>query len=205
MSLDSLPFNLFDVVLVFVLGLGIYAGRKSGMSGELLPVAKWLAILFVCAVAYEPLGALFGQTVGVFSTLSCYLIAYVGLALVVILLFLGIKRALGGKLLGSDLFGSAEYYLGMASGVVRFACVLLVGLALLNAHYFNPDRVRAMEKFQNDNYGSNFFPTLQSIQASVFEKSLTGPWIREKLSFLLIKPTEPDNKKDLHQKEAKWQ
>jgi methylphosphotriester-DNA--protein-cysteine methyltransferase len=32
-------------------------------------------------------------------------------------------------------------------------------------------------------------------------KSLTGPWIKQNLGFLLIKPTEPEDKQ-LHQKEA---
>ncbi|HSU57254.1 MAG TPA: CvpA family protein [Candidatus Dormibacteraeota bacterium] len=204
MSLDTLPFNGFDLVLVVVLGLGIYSGRKQGMSGELMPLVKWLAILFVCAAAYEPVGSLFFQTTGIFSNLTCYVMAYVGAALVIVLLFAAVKHSLGGKLVGSDMFGGAEYYLGMASGFVRFACILFVFLAVLNARYFSPAEVKAMEKFQDDVYGSNFFPTLHTLQAEVFEKSLTGPWIRDNLSFLLIKPTKPEGK-ELHQKEAKWQ
>src|SRR5262249_16894205 len=136
------------------------------------------------------------------SKLFCYIIAYVGTALVIVLLFAGIKRALGGKLLGSDLFGKAEYYLGMGSGLIRFACILLVVLAVLNARYYTVQEVKAEEKFQNDVYGSHFFPTLQNIQSTVFERSFTGPWIKENLSFLLIKPTAPE-KKELHQKDAK--
>ena len=136
-----------------------------------------------------------------FGRLSCYLLAYVGGALLVLLLFAGIKRALGGKLLGSDIFGRAEYYLGMGAGLVRFSCILLAALALLNARYFTPMEVRAMEKFQDDVYGSNFFPTLHSLQTTVFDKSLTGQWIKKNLGFLLIKPTEPE-KKELHQKEV---
>ena len=204
MNLDSLPFNTFDIALVVFLVAGIYSGRRHGMSVELLSLVKWLAILFVCAVAYEPVGAMFGQSVSMFSTLSCYLMAYVGSALVILLLFAVVHRALGGKLLGSDLFGKAEYYLGMGSGFIRFACVLLAGLALLNARYFSPTEVKAMENFQNDVYGSNYFPTLHTLQATVFEKSLTGPWIRENLGFLLIKPTAPESK-EIHQKEASWQ
>jgi uncharacterized membrane protein required for colicin V production len=203
MNLDALPFNTFDVLLVVILGAGLYHGRKAGMSGELLSMAKWLAIVFACAMAYEPLGAYFAQSTDMFSTLSCYLMAYVGSALVIILIFAGISRALGGKLLGSDLFGGAEYYLGMGSGLVRYSCILLAGLALLNARFFPSSEVKAMERFQNDVYGSNFFPGLHSVQASVFEKSLVGPWIKEYLSFFLIKPTEPE-KKELHQKDAKW-
>jgi len=203
MSMDSLPFNAFDLILVTVLVLGIFRGRKNGMSGELMYVLKWLTILFVCALAYEPIGALCGQTVGLFSTLSSYLMAYIGAAIVILLLFTGLNRAVGGKLLGSDLFGGAEYYLGMGSGLIRFACVLLTALALLNARYYSPQEVKAEEAFQNDVSGSHYFPTLHSVQATVFERSLTGPWIRDNLGFLLIKPTEP-NSTELHQKEAKW-
>jgi hypothetical protein len=136
-----------------------------------------------------------------FSRLTSYLIAYVAGALAIFFLFLGIKRVLSGKLVGSDIFGRSEYYLGMGSGVVRFSCMLLAALALLNARYFSPTEVRAMEKFQDDVYGSNFFPTLHSVQTTVFDRSLTGPWIKENLGFLLIKPTEPENK-TMHQKEA---
>jgi hypothetical protein len=120
--------------------------------------------------------------------------------LLVMLVFAGIKRLMGGKLVGSDIFGRSEYYLGMGAGLVRFSCMLLAALALLNARYFSPLEVRAMEKFQDDVYGSNFFPTLHSLQASVFDKSLSGPWIKANLGFLLIKPTEPE-KRDLHQKD----
>ena len=179
MNLDQLPFNGFDVALVVILGLGIYYGRRKGMSGELLSVAKWLAILFGCAALYAPIGAYFVGSTSIFSTLFCYLMAYVGSALVIVLIFIGISRALGGKLVGSDVFGGAEYYLGMGSGLVRACCMLLVGLALLNAQYFSSTEVRAMEKFQDDVYGSNFFPTLHTFQSYVFEKSLAGPWIKE--------------------------
>ena len=200
MNLDQLPINLFDLVLIVVLIAGLAQGRKHGMSEELMSLLKWLAILFGCAELYEPAGQFVGGFTNMFGRLSCYLVAYVGGALVLLLLFAGIKRALGGKLLGSDIFGQAEYYLGMGAGLVRFACILLAALALLNARYFSPLEVRAMEKFQDDVYGSNFFPTLHSVQATVFDKSLTGPWIKANLGFLLIKPTEPDTR-ELHQKD----
>jgi hypothetical protein len=61
--------------------------------------------------------------------------------------------------------------------------------------------VRAMVNFQNDVYGSNYFPTWHTAQEVVFEKSLSGPWIKEHLGFLLIKPTQPEDKQ-YHQKDA---
>ena len=200
MSLEQLPINLFDLVVIVVLALGIFRGRKHGMSEELLSLATWLAILFGCAALYQPGGELLTQFTSVFGRLSSYLIAYVAGALLFSLLFAGIKRVLGGKLLGSAIFGRSEYYLGMASGLVRFSCILLAALALLNARYFSPTEVKAREKYDNDVYGSSFFPTLHSVQSTVFDRSLTGPWIKENLGFLLIKPTEPEHK-EFHQKE----
>jgi uncharacterized membrane protein required for colicin V production len=200
-SLEQLPINFFDASVIIVLLVGIARGRKHGMSEELLSMIQWLAILFGCAAIYEPTGEMIRQSTSVFSRLSCYLLAYGAVGLLVVLVFAGIKRTLGGKLLGSDIFGRSEYYLGMASGLVRSSCILLAVLALLNARYFSPTEVRAMERFQDDVYGSNFFPTLQSVQATVFDKSLTGPWIKQNLGFLLIKPTEPE-KRELHQKEV---
>ena len=203
MSLDALPFNAFDLLLVVILAAGIYTGRKEGMSGGLIPLLRWLCIVFICAVAYEPLGNLFNTSASIFSTLTCYLLAYVGSALIIVATFIGIKRALGGKLLGSDVFGSTEYYFGMGSGLVRFACIVLAFLALLNARLYSSAEIKAHEKYVNDVYGKDYFPGLQALQSTVFEKSLTGPWIKENLAFFLIKPTAPEDK-SLHQKDAKW-
>jgi uncharacterized membrane protein required for colicin V production len=205
MNFSWFPFNAFDFLVALILVGGLLRGRKQGMSSELLALSKWLAVLFVCAVAYEPIGSFFNQSTSMLSMLACYLLAYIGSALVIVLVFMGIHRALGGKLIGSDVFGKTEYYLGMGSGLLRFACGLLVGLALLNAPYYSPKKVQAMEKFQNDNYGSNFFPTLYTVQSSVFERSVCGKWIREHLGFLLIKPTEGSGDKKFHQADAPWQ
>ncbi|HNW06692.1 MAG TPA: CvpA family protein, partial [Verrucomicrobiota bacterium] len=141
MSFSQLPINVFDVVVIAMLGLGIYKGRKYGMSEELLRLLKWLAIVFGCAFIYEPAGRMLGQYTTLLGRLSCYVLAYVGCAVLIVLLFAGIQRLLGGKLVGSDVFGRAEYYLGMGSGMVRLGCILLAALALLNARYFSPTEV----------------------------------------------------------------
>lgn len=200
LDLSNLPVNAFDFALVAILVVGVLQGRKHGMSEELLGVIKWVAILVGCALLYEPAGNLFAQSTPMFSHLSCYLMVYITAAVVIFFAFVGIKRGLGGKLVGSDIFGGAEYYLGMASGLVRFTCILLVGLALLNARFFSQAEIDAMAASRKEIYGSDFFPGLHSLQSLVFERSLTGPWIKKSLSFLLIKPTEPENK-DFKQKE----
>jgi uncharacterized membrane protein required for colicin V production len=200
MSLDNLPVNLFDLVFLVVLVAGVLQGRKNGMSVELMSVLKWVAVVLGCALVYAPVGTYLANA-SPFSLLASFMMVYVAAALVILSLFALFKHSLGGKLIGSDVFGRSEYYLGMASGLVRFSCVLLVVLAMLNARYFSPTEVRAMEKFQNDVYGSNFFPTWHSAQEVVFEKSLTGPIIRQYFGFLLIQPTQAEEKQ-YHQKEA---
>lgn len=200
MSFDNLPLNAFDLLLVGVLVAGLFRGRKQGMSEELLSLMKWLAIVLLAALAYQPAGQVLASSTSVFSLLSCYLMAYIGAILLILVVFALIKRAFGGKLLGSDIFGSAEYYLGMGSGMVRYGCILLAALALLNARAYDATEVRAMENFQKREFGSTYFPTLQMMQSMVFQKSLVGPWIHDNLGFLLITPTRPE-KKELRQKE----
>jgi uncharacterized membrane protein required for colicin V production len=199
-NLFQLPVNAFDLVVIAVLAIGIFQGRKHGMSEELLSVTKWLAILFGCWALYQPGAALIAQFTTVFDQLSCYLMAYVAGAMLILALFAGITRTLGGKLIGSDIFGRSEYYLGMGSGLVRVSCILLTALALLNARYFSPAEIQRTDRNQNETYGSRMFPTLYTVQATVFERSFTGPYIKEYLGFLLIKPTQPDTK-GIHQKE----
>ncbi len=200
LNLNSLPFNAFDVALVVVLGLGIFAGRKHGMSEELMGLIKWLAVAIGCALVYQPAGEWLAAS-SPFSLLSSYLMVYISTALLILGIFALLKHRLGGKLIGSDIFGRSEFYLGMGAGFVRFACILVAGLALLNARYFSSQEVMAMERFQDDVYGSNYFPTLHTAQSVVFEKSLLGPYIKENLSFLLIHPTPPEDKQ-YHQKEV---
>jgi uncharacterized membrane protein required for colicin V production len=191
--MNNLPFNWFDAAVIVLLAIGLQRGRKRGMSEEFLTSLMWLTIVVTCALAYEPLGQIL-TGMSPFSRLFSFILCYLAVALVVSGMFMFLKRTLGGKLIGSDTFGSAEYYLGMPAGMVRFACILLAGLALLNARQYRSEEVKAMAKFQNDNYGSQFFPGLHTLQAEVFEHSFTGPPIKKHLSFLLIKPTLPESR-----------
>jgi uncharacterized membrane protein required for colicin V production len=188
MSLDKLPFNWFDFVIVIILLIGVQRGRKRGMSEEMLTMLRWVALVLVCGYYYEPVGRAIADA-SVFSLLESYVMAYVALALGVAIFFSLIKRAVGGKLVGSDAFGKGEYYLGMPSGVLRVACMLVAALALLSARDFSPGEIKAREKYEKDMYGSDFWPTLHVAQEAVFVQSFTGPYIKKYLGFLLIKPT----------------
>jgi hypothetical protein len=93
------------------------------MSEEFLSLLKWLIDCRGGCFAYRPVGQFLFDTCRLFSLLTCYLIAYMCLIIVARGRFRASEARIGGKLLGSDIFGSAEYYLGMGSGLIRFGCI----------------------------------------------------------------------------------
>ena len=190
MNIANLPFNWFDIVVMIVLLVGVRSGRKHGMSQEVMFMLTWVALVILCGIAYEPLGLWLASTAGLGKLLS-YVLAYALTAAFVALVFVFLQRVIGERLKGSDTFGKAEYYLAMPAGMLRFACIILAFLALLNARLYHTYEIKAMTKFQDENYGSQFFPTLQSVQSDVMEQSFVGSQARKYLSFLLIKPTAP--------------
>lgn len=184
----NLPVNWFDVFVLLMLLIGYSRGKKNGMSQESLAMLKWIAVMLLPAIAYEPLGQWLAATAQL-GKLSAFLIAYIATALVVALIFILLTGPLAEKMKGSDAFGKAEFYLAKPAGVLRFACVVMVLLALLNARYYSTAEVRAAKKYDLENYGSSFFPHLYAIQDDVFKNSFTGSQIHKHLDFLLIKPT----------------
>ena len=194
MKEDTFGISWVDLALLLVLGLGLWRGRKRGMSEELLDIIKWALIVVVAGFLYEPGGRFLADMTSVFSLASCYVAVYMGLALLIVILFSFIRRGVGAKLVGSDVFGSAEYYLGMVAGVFRYACIILVGLAFLNARYYSPEELRARAKYQQDNFGSSFFVTLPDLQEEVFKHSFAGRFTQEYLNVVLIRPTAGEDK-----------
>lgn len=188
-----MPFNWFDVVILLFLGLGVQRGRKHGMSQEIILVLKWISIILVGGLCYGVVGDVISDN-SVFSRLAGYLMAYIVIALGITVAFWAITKMANGKLVGSDVFGSGEYYLGMVAGFLRYTCILIFALSLLNARLYSQKEIKEDLSFQNDVYGSDFFPKLYTVQDDVFKKSLVGPHIHDELGFLLIKGTPPEYK-----------
>jgi uncharacterized membrane protein required for colicin V production len=183
--------NWFDAVVLVVILFGFRSGRKHGMSEELIITLQWIAIVVAGAFLYKPLGDMLAASSPV-SHLFCYMAMYVSLAIVTKLVFAGFKKAIGGKLIGSDVFGGGEYYLGMVAGGVRFACMLVAAMALLNAPYYSQADIAAAKAYTMQNYGSNFFPEMFQIQQDVFKDSLVGGLIKQKADILLIASTKSE-------------
>jgi Colicin V production protein len=202
----KLLFNWFDVALILVLGFGFWRGRRNGMTKEFLPSTQWLVVVIAGGLGNEPLGnvllqqgiirTVFGKTFN--EKTAAYLSAYLICALAVFLVFTFLKRFFKPKLEGSNVFGGSEYYAGMAAGVIRFACMLIFALALLNAPYYSDAEIQAARVYNNKVFGGgmqgfsgDFFPTLSELQMAVFKDSLTGPLLKKNLEVLLVNSVPP--------------
>lgn len=193
----GLPFNWFDLVVVAVLGFGLFRGRRNGMAKELLPLFEWLVLVLVPGLGYAMLAGLLSGFLH--DSLWNCIVAYLTLALAVFILFTILKRRLAEKLVKSDFFKGGEYYLGMLSGMVRYGCVLVFALALLNAPVYTPKQIlEQRERDQRDfgggpdsGFSGNYFPHVSTVQAEVFKESFLGPRIKVDLGVLLIETGQP--------------
>jgi uncharacterized membrane protein required for colicin V production len=184
-----------DLLVLILVVVGILRGRKRGMSEELLDIIKWTLVIVVAGLLYGPGGRLLAQT-SVISKLFAYVFAYGMIALTIVVLFMHIKSRIGEKLMSSDVFGSAEYYLGMAAGAYRYVCIFLVAMAFLNARYYSPADLADSKKFQDDNFGTQLFPTIPDVQREVFDRSMTGRLAQRYLHVVFIQPTAPGSGKE---------
>jgi hypothetical protein len=198
LSLQHSPLNWFDLVVVITLLLGMRQGRKNGMSVELTPMMQWICIVAFGALLYRPLGDMLADSCPM-ERVFCYITVYIIVAIAVKCMFSGLKKMAGGKLAGSDIFGRGEFYLGMVGGAVRFLCILLAALALLNAPYYSAADIASNKAYQVDMYGSTFFPGLSNVQIQIFKESLLGGLLKDNAEFVLIASTKSE-KKDLPRK-----
>ncbi len=189
----SAVFDYFDIVAVAWLILGLYLGRRRGMSQEVLPLLQWLGIVAAAGLLYAPFSVVVHQATQ-FSPLWSNITAYLLIALGVHLIYLWMKHILAERLVKKDLFGRGEFYLGMMAGCVRFGCMLLAGIALMNSKVATAADLEKTAKFQADWFSDIRFPTYGEFQQDVLVKSCTGSFVESNLKPILIATASPDVK-----------
>jgi uncharacterized membrane protein required for colicin V production len=193
---SNLSVNYFDLIVLICLILGMIRGRKLGMSQVLLPTLKWLAIVILAGFGYRAVSVFLRQSVpGAFDLLWANRVGYILIALGIIVVFASMKKMLGEKLIGSDFFGSAEYYLGMFAGIIWVACMILVLLALMNSRVYSKAENDAYEAAQIKQVDNSFIPSYGQIQYKMLTTSLTGKLVKQNLSPILIMSVTPDQTK----------
>jgi len=190
MTMDSvkdviLSLNWIDFLVLASLFVGALVGRKRGMSQELLDLIQWVLIVSFGAMLCMPLGVLIDNTAHI-GTLWSRVSAYLFVMVVFMVIFAFARKMVGEKLVGSDVFGGFEFYLGILAGIVRAACTIVALMALVNAKYLNDAEITATAKSNKDNYGNISIPSFATFQADVFRRSLSGRTVRRYLSAQLI-------------------
>ncbi len=183
--LNKANFNYFDIIAVLWLIIGLFRGRKRGFSQELLPLMQWLGIVTAAGLLYWPFSPLVRQNTQ-FSAVWSNVTAYLLIAAGVHLIYLWFRQMFAEKLMEKDLFGSGEFYLGMMAGVVRFACMILVVMALMNSRIESAAELAKTEKFQKDWFSDIRFPTYGEFQQDVLFKSYVGNLVQSNLKSVLI-------------------
>jgi len=155
------------------------------MSQELLPLFQWVGIVIAAGLLYNPLSPIVKQYTQ-FNLLWSNITAYLLVALCVHMVYRFLKRLLEESLMEKDVFGGGEFYFGMAAGVMRFACMLVVGIALMNSRIITAGELAANEKFQKENFEAIRFPTYGQVQQEILFRCLTGKLIEDHLHPVLI-------------------
>jgi uncharacterized membrane protein required for colicin V production len=187
MNAAAANFNWFDGIVLALLVVGCLRGRKRGMSEELLSLCQWLAIVVVSSLYCEWFSGQFLRIAGMpptWAKLIAYSLILVGNILAIALL----KKAVGEKLVGSDLFGRLEYYLGILAGMTRYACMIIAFMAVMNIPYYSPQEIAATRKENKDIYGNVNLPSFMETQIDILHQSYTSKLVKENLGTLLIKP-----------------
>jgi hypothetical protein len=178
-----MTFDWFDLVFVALLIMALYRGRHNGMTKELIPFLQWVTILLVCGLVDPILGPIFVAQLKL-SQMWGFLAAYAALFVVVTIPFSIIKHKYAKDLSTSDYFKGNEYYLGMIAGVIKWMCILLVVMAVLNAPVYSQADIAAHQAYEHEVYGGgeqgfsgDYFPTIQTIQEVVLKDSATGDFV----------------------------
>ena len=190
MDLGDYQLGWFDALVIALIVVGFFRGRKRGMSEEFPLLVQWVVILAGGALLHRPVGEFISNSTGM-GKLFWFVTIYVLWALTVKGVVTWIVRAKGDQLNLADNFGKAEYPLGIMAGMIRFVLVTLFAMALLNARLYTSTELKAMAKFQQDNFGDISLPTISSIQAAVFRNSLVGKVVKDKAELVLIEETRP--------------
>jgi uncharacterized membrane protein required for colicin V production len=187
-----------DAVIILMLILGLRRGLARGISEEVFDLFKWLAGLALAGCFYLPLGDFMADGLGFPPRHFWHLAVYVGLVAGVRVPITFLHDRYGHKLLTSDFFGKAEYGLGTLAGACRYACIVLVCLAVFNGHYYTPEEIQNQVVAQENLFGSAPFPTTGTMQHEIFEASKFGSAARHYLPMLLIQAPTAEGNQSLH-------
>jgi len=192
MGATGISFQWFDLVAVTLIFVGVFHGRKNGMSQELFNTLKWLIMMALAPLLYQPLGKLLLK-VAPLKAMYVYVGSFVLIAAIVKLALGSVRKKIKDKMSGSDVFGSAEYPLGMLAGTFQYSCLVVMIVACLNAKYVDEKALQAQDSAQREAMGEKFIATPGNLHKDAMT-SIAGQFIKKYFKNQLVKPVDGPSK-----------
>ena len=135
----TLAFNWYDPVVAVALIYGLWSGRRTGLSGEIIRV---LALLLMVATAinfYQPVGSWLHRQSGLVKEVAD-LVAFVGLAVLVYAPSLPLRAAIRRRTKKLILAAALENTGGAIAGLLRMIVIMMwvtVILSLMRSPFWH--------------------------------------------------------------------
>jgi len=180
----ALRLNMFDAVLAGALGWGIYQGKEHGASTTHVSVVQWMLIGLAGGFAGNLLGSLMFSILG--SAYWGQLTGYLLWIFIVAAFFAFLNSKGKGEWKDADWFGRLEYPLGVLGCVLKYFCIILTIMSILNAKHYSAEDIRKDRAWQIEEFGSALFPTFTMLNNTVFNTSFCGPYVKKAFSWAIL-------------------
>jgi membrane protein required for colicin V production len=131
--------NWYDFVVVVALLYGVWSGLRAGLTGEIIRVVGLVLMIVLAAEFYLPVGNWLHEHSPLGQDVS-YLIAFVGIAVVVHLIALAARLATHKRMQKLKFAAMVENVGGSLAGVIRMAVImtwLTILLCLSNSGFWH--------------------------------------------------------------------
>jgi len=182
--------NLFDALLLGLLGYGGYKGKQDGASGTWLSFIQWLCI----ALPGGLMGGLFGAGLRALFGAGPFWSQIIGYSLWILLVccVFGYLYSKGkDEAIDGDKFGRLEYPLGVLAGVLKGLFILLTVMSFLNGRVYTSQVIEASRANQIKEFGTTLFPTVPMLHHMAFNTSFSGPRLKTAFGWALLQPYQP--------------
>src|SRR5262245_3037409 len=124
-------FHWFDLLVVGVLGLGLFLGRYSTALVQIVAFGRWVLVVVICSFLYKAPALRLSDATGMRPD-KVALMIYPVLILIVYLLLGFVRRWVFGKTSKMELFGNQEHKISMFFGMFRLLTILFLMMAWLH-------------------------------------------------------------------------
>ncbi len=191
-------FHWFDLLIIVVIGVGVYRNRHSNALHQIFGFIHWLFILGVSAFLCEKPAQWIAELVGMRPDVAA-LILYPVIVSIVYFISGIKKRSLVQQSDKVEMFGRQEYRVAMVFGGIKSVVILMVVMAWIHGRYVTEADLHAYEVFCQENLGGIRLPIPATVQEDIFVDSFSGKAAQKYLSKILLKalPPLPEQEKEL--------